>query len=369
MHDPYKALYIHIPFCKKRCRYCDFQTSAVKLDNPVVREYVDRLILDIRRAGKAGHLGELESVYVGGGTPSFLGQKYLTEIFYTLGLSMMLTDQVECSMEANPDSLSAPMVKDLWALGVNRLSIGVQSFDEEVLSILGRVHDAQAAKEAIETAQTRFENVSVDLMCGIPGQSTESFRSSLQTAVDAGVTHISVYPLTIEENTQFDIMVQAKELPEPDDDVEAESMKLANEVLSAAGFERYEVASYAKPGFECKHNEAYWTGKPYLGLGSSAVTMTQNAERRMRVRDEQVQDDLDAKQMVAEDAMLGMRLVRGIDDSQVRTWAQLVPELPTELEKLTGDGLVTHADGRWRPTERGWLCGNELYGRILDLAP
>lgn len=160
----------------------------------------------------------------------------------------------------------------------------------------------------MRAAQERFENVSVDLMCGIPGQSAESFAESVREAVALGANHVSVYPLTIEPHTPFDAAIMRGEMDEPDEDVEAAAMEEARLILEDAGFHRYEVASYARPGFESRHNTAYWTGKPYLGLGRSAVTMTQNAERRMRVQDGQVVDDLDARQMAAEDLMLGMRM-------------------------------------------------------------
>ena len=233
---------------------------------------------------------------------------------------------------------------------------------------IGRAHDAQGAKRAIVCARERFENVSVDLMCGIPGQGIESFEDSVETAVDCGVSHVSVYPLTIEPHTPFDAMVLSGQLAEPDDDVEAEHMQAAERILSQAGYERYEVASYAKPGFECRHNIAYWTGVPYLGLGRSAASMTQNAERRMRIRDGQVTDDLDAGEMAAEDMMLGMRMSRGISDDLVQRAAQLLPKTSETLDALAEQGLCEHVDGRWRPTERGWLCGNQLYGALFDLA-
>ena len=273
-------------------------------------------------------------------------------------------------MEANPESLTPAMVRDIWALGVNRLSIGVQSFDDAVLATLGRAHSAEDARRAVATARERFANVSVDLMCGIPGQSLASFEESVRQAVALGVSHVSVYPLTIEPHTPFDAMVLAGQLEEPDDDVEAAHMEAAARILEAAGFERYEVASYARPGFRCKHNIAYWTGVPYLGLGRSAATMTQVAGvRRMRVQDGAVTDDLDARQMVAEDLMLGMRMTDGVSDELVAQAAALIPELAQELERLAGEGLVVHGGGRWRPTPRGWLCGNELYGALYDLAP
>ena len=368
-HDPYRALYLHLPFCVKRCAYCDFATAAVPADSPEIDAYVEDLCLQIRRKAKEGELGAVETVYLGGGTPSHVGLARLSMLLYTLSLSMHLTPEVECTMEANPESLDGRMVRDVWALGVNRLSLGVQSFDDAVLRTLGRAHTADDARRAVEAAQTRFENVSVDVMCGIPGQSEASFEESVREAVRLGVTHVSVYPLTIEPHTPFDAAVLAGDMDEPDDDVEAAPMQVAARVLEEAGFARYEVASDARPGFECRHNTAYWTGKPYLGLGRSAATMTQNAERRMRVQDGQVTDDLDARQMAAEDLMLGMRMARGVAYAQVEAAAALLPEAAAAFAELEEAGLVVRKGGRFCPTERGWLCGNELYGRLYDLAP
>ena len=196
-------------------------------------------------------------------------------------------------MEANPESLTERMVRDIWALGVNRLSIGVQSFDDDVLRTLGRAHSSDDARRAIEAARTRFENVSVDLMCGIPGQSAEGFEASVREAVRLGATHVSVYPLTIEPHTPFDAAVLAGELEEPTTTWRPRTCRSPRACWIRRAPSRYEVASYARPGFACRHNIAYWTGVPYLGLGRSAATMTQNAQRRMRVKDGQVTDDLD----------------------------------------------------------------------------
>ena len=368
-HDPYGALYLHIPFCRKRCDYCDFTTNAVSLDDAIVRTYVENMVMEIRKAGKSGELSRVRTVYLGGGTPSYLGQKYLTEILYMLGLSMNLTADIEVSMEANPDSLTVPLVKDLWALGVNRLSIGVQSFDDDVLRTLGRVHDAQAAIDAIEAAHERFENVSVDLMCGIPGQTLEGFLADVQRAVDLHVKHVSIYPLTIEPGTPFAKMVRRGKMPDVDEDLQADMMEAAARLLASCGMRRYEVASYAYPGFECRHNIAYWTGVPYLGIGHSAVTMTQNGQRRMRVRDGVVVDDLDRPQMLAEDLMLGMRMSDGIDDELVARAGEVLEGVGDALVRLEAAGLIRREGERWVPTERGWICGNELYGELLDLAP
>ena len=369
-YEPYKALYIHIPFCVKRCGYCDFTTHAIAQDDVRIDEYVEHLVIDIRRSAKAGDLSEIQTVYIGGGTPSHIGLSRLSSLLYALSVSVDLTREgLEFTMEANPESLDERMVRDIWALGVNRLSLGVQSFDDEVLKVLGRAHDASKARDAIRVALERFENVSIDLMCGIPGQSSTSFEESLREAAELGVKHISVYPLTIEPHTRFDQLVLAGELDEPDEDTEAEHMELAERVLSEYGFTRYEVASYAKPGFESRHNTAYWTGVPYLGIGRSATTMTQNGVRRMRVTDGEVVDDLDRRQMEAEDLMLGMRLSRGVSDERLSKACEFIPEALAAMEELAGEGFVDHVEGRWIPTRQGWLCGNDMYSRLLELAP
>ena len=367
-HDPYKALYLHIPFCVKRCGYCDFTTRAAALDDVRIDEYVERLVAEIRRQAKAGELADLETIYIGGGTPTYIGSSRLSSLLYALSISADLTREgLEFSMEANPESLNERLVCDIWALGVNRLSIGVQSFDDEILKILGRAHDAGRAREAVRCAQTRFTNVSVDLMCGIPGQTAESFCSSVEEAIRLGVKHVSVYPLSIEPHTPFDQLVLAGEMEQPDDDVQADHMEQAAAILESAGFHRYEVASYALPGFECRHNKAYWTGVPYLGIGEGAATMTQNDERRMRVTDGQVTDDLNRAQMEAEDLMLMMRLADGVPDERIEQAAPFLDGLGDELLALEEEGFLEHANSRWRPTRQGWLCGNDLYERLLAL--
>lgn len=369
MYDPYEALYIHIPFCKQRCSYCDFSTTALPTSDSRIQDYIESLVLDIRRASKEEKLGSVKTVYIGGGTPTYVGQARLSNLLYTLSTSMHLTTDVECSMEANPESVTEALIKDVWALGVNRLSIGVQSFDDRILSTLGRIHSAQDARRAIEVAQKRFENVSIDLMCGIPGQSFDDFQASLEEALALGVKHVSIYPLAIEDNTPLATLIDAGGMVDPDQDEQALMMQMAASILEPAGLLRYEVASYAQPGFECRHNITYWTGRPYIGFGTSAVTMTQNDARRMRLQDGQVIEDINRRQMIAEDLMMSMRMTRGISDEQLHEATLLLPGAPQTFHDLVRAGFVERIDGRYRPTLAGWLCGNELYGKIFDLAP
>ena len=369
IHDPFKALYIHIPFCVRRCNYCDFTTQAIAQDAPAIDSYVESLITALRRASKEEELGAIETVYLGGGTPSYLGSRRLSSLLYALSVSMHLTPEVECTLEANPESVNDRLVKDLWALGVNRISLGVQSFDNEVLELLGRAHNADQARRAIAIIQERFKNISIDLMAGIPGQTMESFEASVATAIEAQVTHVSIYPLSIEPDTPFARAVSAHEMADIDEDIQASMMERAATLLEDAGFHRYEVASYAKPGFECRHNKAYWSGVPYLGIGTAAATMMQNSERRLRLTNGVVTDDLNPAQMLAEDLMLAMRMTEGLSQERAIQAAELLPETPDVFKELLALGLVTEQEGRLKPTELGWLYGNELYGRLLDLAP
>lgn len=366
--DPHKALYIHIPFCLSRCNYCDFATESCESDSKHVRKYLDNLMFEMRESSKKGLLSEIETVYIGGGTPTHLGHKQLVELLYFLSTMLYMKNVKEFTIEANPESLTEEIVKDAWALGVNRISIGVQSFDDGVLNALGRAHDSDRAKQAVEVAKLRFENVSVDLMCGLPGQTESMWQKDLETAVSLGVKHISVYPLTIEEHTPFYKQCMKGQMSFPDEDLQADMMNDAERILKPCGFERYEVASYAISGFESRHNISYWTGVPYLGFGRSAASMTQNDQRRMRIQDGVVTDDLNRAQMEAEDIMLMFRMSKGVGDSRIFQASNYLPELQNTLENLIEKGLIEHVDGRYVPTNKGWLCGNELYGEIFDLA-
>jgi oxygen-independent coproporphyrinogen-3 oxidase len=369
--EAYRALYLHIPFCKSKCTYCDFASEAIDKDDERIEAYIDDLILQIRKASRADLLGSLETVYIGGGTPTYIGNKQLSRLLYALSLSMHLTPEVECTLEVNPESLTEAMVKDLFALGVTRLSIGVQSFDDDLLKTLGRAHDAQMAKEAIECAKLRFDNISIDLMCGLPGQTLDSFLDCLKTAIDLDVPHISIYPLMIEEDTPLCYLMEESAFPETEEELSdkaAEMMLEAQYLLEKHGYHRYEVASYALDGYECKHNETYWTGKPYLGIGSAAVTMKQNDQMRMRVRERKIQETLDTREALVEDLMLGMRMSRGVSHRQVEMVEALIPGTLATFHELEVNDYIFEEEGRFKPTQKGWLWGNVLYGAILDLA-
>jgi oxygen-independent coproporphyrinogen-3 oxidase len=365
----YGALYLHIPFCAKRCGYCDFVTEAVAADDSRLDAYTEELIRNIRAASREGLLAGVTTIYIGGGTPSFLGSRRLVNLVYTLSLSLSLGSDAEFTLEANPESLTPALVRDLYSLGVNRFSLGVQSLVDTELASLGRIHDAQRAQAAIADALERTDNVSIDLMCGIPRQTAASWRESLEATLRSGVSHISVYPLTIEDDTPFARDVEAGVLAMPDEDEQAQMMEQAEDVLCTAGFERYEVASYARPGFECRHNIAYWTGVSYLGLGRGAAGMRNLADGgRERLRDGELVERLTPAEAAREDLMLGMRMRQGVTLALLQEAARFVPAITDTFDELVALGLVTFDGQRFCPTHRGWLLGNELYGRIWNTA-
>ncbi|NLG10714.1 MAG: radical SAM family heme chaperone HemW [Coriobacteriaceae bacterium] len=360
----YRGLYIHIPFCSRRCIYCDFTTRAIASDSPELDEYRDHLIREIRKATREGLLGSIETIYIGGGTPSYFGHGRLVDLVYTLSLSINLNDNSEFTLEANPESLTSAMMRDLYSLGVNRFSLGVQSFVDSELRWLGRGHDSRQARDAITMIRERCDNVAIDLICGIPKQTIRSWQQSIESAVETGVTHISVYPLTVEEDTPLSAMIASGEARPPDNDLQAEMMQIAAEILPSKGFARYEVASYAQPGYQCRHNISYWSGIPYLGLGKGAAGMRNLGDNRERLLAGQVVERLAPAQSRAEDLMLGMRMSRGVSIEDVRSAQSLIPSIESVFAELVTLGLTKVLDGRYQPTARGWLLGNELYGRI-----
>lgn len=370
------ALYVHVPFCVRKCAYCDFMSAATRLDDPVLDAYLEEQLELIRRFDELGMLGECATAYVGGGTPTLLGAWRLGCLVKAIRAACPHLEELNC--EANPDSLSDEVIDALVGAGATRLSIGVQSLDDAELKCLGRLHTAGEARARVRAAVASGLDVSVDLMCAIPLQTDVSWDNTLRKVLELGVGHVSVYPLTIEEGTPFGRRYEFVDTPWNDEDVQAERMERAAEVLGGAGFERYEVASYARPGKECRHNQAYWTGVSYLGLGCGAASMVDAAQyeavravydwlpplkegcvrARFSTADRE-SEFLDGREAWAEDLMLRMRMTRGVD-------ASLVPQ--TAKDALAARGLVELRGGRMVPTHDGWLLGNELYGALWELS-
>ena len=262
------SLYVHWPWCVKKCPYCDFNSHAQPTDASVVSErYVDALIKDLDASVELAAGRALQSIFIGGGTPSLMPPALLERFFNHVTKRYSLAENIEITMEANPGTVEHGHFSDYRACGINRLSMGIQSFDNTLLKRLGRIHDRREAQLAIETVQKHFDNFNLDVMYALPGQTVEMLRDDLRCAIDARSTHLSFYQLTIEPNTVF-----AKYEPEdlPDEDTIAIMQETVVDTLDQAGFEHYEISGYAKPGHRCRHNLNYWQFGDYLGAGAGA---------------------------------------------------------------------------------------------------
>ena len=406
------ALYVHVPFCAQKCRYCDFDSrsfASCDLD-AALDAYFEHLHARLDAFGNAGALRQIRTVYVGGGTPSLAGER-LVKLARRI---TMWCKPVEFTCEANPESLTAGLATALAEVGVTRISLGLQTLDNTELAVIGRIHDAERALEAIATVKDVGLDVSCDLMCGLPGQTMASWRCTLNGVLAAAPHHVSVYPLTLEEGTPLYRMACRDESLEPDEDFQAACMDVARERLSSADYHPYEVASYALDGHECAHNIAYWTGQGYLGLGRSAAGMldAEDFDRLAglfpdvpargdahRVRLVQRNDDATAfevehlthREAAAEDLMLACRMTRGVASDLLARAACVIPtgELAAACDRALELGLATwvpetlgihegpftsadviagHVRARLAPTHLGWLDGNVLFELFWDLA-
>jgi len=260
------SLYVHIPWCVRKCPYCDFNSHAVRDDIPE-REYVDALMadLDTELPGIWGR--RIESVFIGGGTPSLFSPEALDRLLQGVRQRLPLRPDTEITLEANPGTFEQAKFREFRALGINRLSIGIQSFDDTMLERIGRIHNGFEARRAVEIAQdSGFDNLNLDLMFGLPGQSRAQALADVQQAIQAGPTHISYYQLTLEPNTLF----HARPPQLPDDDIRWDMQEAGQEALGAAGYTQYEVSAYARAGRRCRHNLNYWEFGDYLGIGAGA---------------------------------------------------------------------------------------------------
>ena len=406
------ALYVHVPFCAQKCRYCDFDSrsfASCDLD-AALDAYFEQLYARLDTFGRTGAFGRIRTVYVGGGTPSLAGER-LVELARRI---VAWCKPVEFTCEANPESLTAPLACALAGAGVTRISLGVQTLNNEELAAIGRIHDADRALAAVAAVKDAGLDVSCDLMCGLPGQSAASWQRTLDGVLAAAPHHISVYPLTLEEGTPLYRMACRDESLEPDEDFQAACMDTARVRLGAAGYHPYEVASYALDGHECTHNIAYWTGQGYLGLGRSAAGMLDaedfdhlaelfpgvsprgDAHRVRLVQRDDAASAFDAeclsqREAAAEDLMLACRMTRGVGSDLLVRATRVIPtgELTAACDRALELGLATwvsesgdHHSGivmsseviagriraRLAPTHLGWLDGNVLFELFWGLA-
>ncbi len=380
MKKEYKplGLYIHIPFCKSKCIYCDFYSlpnSEEKMDR-----YVSVLCRQLAEIAPRAAAHEVDTVYFGGGTPSWLGEKRLRQILKTVEKRYRLAKKPEVTLEANPDSAGDwKVLRTLRRAGFNRLSLGVQSADDEQLKILGRPHTfAQAEEAAAAARRAKIKNLSLDLIYGLPGQTLESWKETLEKAAALSPEHLSCYGLKVEEGTPLRDMLETLDLP--DDDAQADMYLWTVERLGELGYRQYEISNFAKPGYESRHNLKYWTLGEYAGFGPGAHSDLGDV-RYAYIRDldayclgvEAQGDILSENERIpprerdVEYLMLGLRLAKGVSRQEFEYRFRL-PFGPVQaaLERFERSGHAVLRSGRWHLTPEGFLLSNQIIGQCLE---
>ena len=375
---PPLSLYIHLPWCVKKCPYCDFNSHTYKSGLPE-DEYVDALIADLEVQLPDIWGRSIVSVFIGGGTPSLFSAASISKIMNTLRSHLNLAPHIEITMEANPGTVEQQKFNGFFAAGINRLSIGVQSFSDEKLKALGRIHTAGEAHNAVAVARKAgFENVNLDLMFGLPGQSIAEGLDDLKQAIELSPQHISWYQLTIEPNTVF--YSQPPTVPEDDDVWELQQQ--GQKLLADAGYQQYEVSAYAKAGHQCQHNLNYWEFGDYLALGAGAhgkISRSDSGEvkRYWQLRQPKAymqaealdktsdSEVLDEQQIVFEFMLNALRLKQGFSiASFIQNTGLSAALIAGTCEQAVSDGLLEKNEAGFAATERGYLFLNDLINRF-----
>ena len=390
------SLYLHFPFCVRKCRYCDFLSGPAAAKER--EEYIQTLCLEIELRAAEVPAG-VDTVFIGGGTPSLMTPDQAERVMAAIRRSYVLADDAEISMEVNPGTADADKLCAFRKVGINRLSIGVQSFDDGELKLLGRIHTADQAREIMSAArEAGFQNINLDLMSALPGQSVLSWERSLQEAVRQAPEHISAYSLIIEDGTPFAASYRAGSLPPlPDEETDRRMYHETKHFLEGCGYHRYEISNYARDGFECAHNIGYWTGDTYLGLGAGASSYAGGirfsnqrdlsayceAAQRLRVHPrgrngfDEALEQLRADQTVLtgddkfeEFMFLGLRMTRGISiaEFQKRFGVPIDEVYHKEIEDNIAKGLLVLEGGRLFLTEFGTDVCNTVMADFIRTA-
>lgn len=368
--------YVHVPFCATRCGYCDFNTyTAQELGPGAARaDYAESVLVEIALAGRVldGRAPALETVFFGGGTPTLLPAADLLEMLRGLKNEFGLHRDVEVTVEANPDSVDRAYLSSLREGGVTRMSFGWQATSAHVLAVLDRTHDVRRAREVVAQARdVGFEHISIDLIYGTPGEGDADLADAVRAAIECGVDHVSAYALIVEEGTRLASQVRRGEVPAPEDDVLAERYVLVDDLLTAAGFDWYEVSNWARPGGQSRHNLGYWRGFDWWGFGPGAHShvggvrwwnerhpATYAARLAAGTSPAQAREVLTAADRRLEDVLLGIRLRDGLSTRELDAVA---------VADLCEEGLVQPvADGRIALTRRGRLLADTVVRRLTD---
>lgn len=390
---PIRSLYLHIPFCFHKCHYCDFYSIVDSRDR--MGAFTDRLIEELRAVAPWAEGAPLETLFVGGGTPTLLPPalwiRLLEALHEAFDMSAMIPGgRGEFSIECNPETVTPELTRTLADSGVNRLSIGAQSFDKAHLATLERWHDPQNVRKAIDLARAAgIERLSVDLIYATPGQTVASCVRDLKQAIALGVEHVSAYSLTYEPGTAMTARLGRGEFEPTDERTDAQMMRTSRDVLADAGFRRYEVSNFALPGAECRHNLAYWRQRPWLAAGPSASAhvaghrwknvpnlgtyLDQSFDGHPPVMDLEIPD---ARRALAERVMTGLRLCEGLDAAAIlAACTAIAPELScdvrTQLRRLRDEGLILPRSGRrverWILTDPGMMQADRIAAGLMAI--
>ena len=373
---PPLALYVHIPWCVRKCPYCDFNSHERTGALPEA-EYIERVMLDVETALPSLWGRRVVSVFIGGGTPSLFSPQSIDALLSGVRARLALDPQAEITLEANPGTVEAARFRGFRAAGVNRSSIGVQSIDERMLAALGRIHSAGEARRAIDAALASFDNVNIDLMYALPGQTPAMARADLDEALQFGLPHVSAYQLTLEPNTVF----WSKPPALPEHDVAADMQATIEEILKQNGFQHYETSAFARPGRRCRHNLNYWQFGDYLGIGAGAhgkLSFPDRVTRHARAKqpteymkpDARVEEStVSAAELPFEFMLNALRLVEGFDAALFGERTGLPFQIvQSRLEEVEKRGLVARDWKRIQPTERGRRFLNDLLEAFLPAA-
>ncbi|MEK5334926.1 radical SAM family heme chaperone HemW [Bacillus sp. FSL M8-0166] len=375
-----KAAYIHIPFCEHICHYCDFNKFFIKTQP--VDEYLAALEKEMQHTIEQKGEQELKTIFIGGGTPTSLTVSQLDKLMNSIHRVLKPTKNlIEFAVEANPDELSLEKLQVLKAAGVNRLSFGVQTFEDDLLKKIGRVHQKKDVLTSFERARAvGFDNISLDLMFGLPHQEKHHVMNSLETAFSLGAEHYSVYSLIVEPKTVFYNLMQKGKLHLPPQEREAEMYELVMDEMEHHGLKQYEISNYAKPGFESQHNLTYWSNEDYFGFGAGAhgyVDGIRNVnagpvKHYLELIDQtgfpyKETHQVTKEEQIEEEMFLGLRKIEGVKSADFQVKYGAAPEalFSTVLEELEEKGLIVKDDMGIRLTRKGKLLGNEVFQAFL----
>ena len=375
-----RAAYVHIPFCEHICYYCDF--NKVFLKNQPVAEYLDALEREIELTLQQYPTDRLETIFIGGGTPTALNEQQMQRLMDIISKHLLpLTDEtLEYTVESNPDGVSPEKLDIMKAGGVNRVSFGVQSFDDGLLERIGRTHREAKVAETLDEAAKRFDNISVDLMFGLPNQTLEQVKYDVERALRLPITHISSYSLILEPHTVFAIQERKGKLPLPTQDLEAEMYRLMIETIEAGGLKQYEISNFSLPGKESRHNRVYWENDEYYGFGAGSHSYIDQTRRAniapiphyikaegLPVRNE---TPLTRVERMEEEMFLGLRMKQGvsIEHFEQKYGIALDAAFGKTITKLLPRGLVERTNTHLRLTEAGVPLANEVFAEFIGEA-